>query len=311
MKAYSQDLRLRILRAVDAGQTKAAVARRFEVALSTVKLYLAQRAAGPDRPKGVPGPAPRIPPADLPAVAAQVRAQPDATLAEHATRWEQEHGVRVSPWTMGRAIRRLGLTRKKKTLTAAEQDADLRATFRLDLALNLDPADLVSVDEAAVTCALTRLYARSPKGERAIGCVPRNHGTPTTLVTALAPDGIQAAMSLPGPLDALAGRVFAQDVLGPTLRPGQVVAVDNLSVHLDPQIQAAIAERGCLLIYLPAYSPDLAPVELALAKIKAKLREIAARTQAALDAGIARALETITPEDARGFFKHAGYPLPA
>jgi transposase len=114
MKAYSHDLRLRILRAVDAGQTKAAVARRFAVALSTVKLYLAQREAGPGRPRGVPGPAPRIGAADVAAVVAQVRATPDATLAEHAATWEQARGMRVSQWTMGRVIRRLQLPRKKR-----------------------------------------------------------------------------------------------------------------------------------------------------------------------------------------------------
>lgn len=118
MKAYSQDLRLRILRAIDAGMSKAAVSRRFEVALSTVKLYVAQRAAGSNRPKGVPGPAPRIGPDDLPAVIAQVRANSDATFAEHAQLWEQTHGVRLSQWGVpsgpGRVIRRLKLTRKKR-----------------------------------------------------------------------------------------------------------------------------------------------------------------------------------------------------
>jgi transposase len=114
MKAYSHDLRLRILRAVDAGQTKAAVARRFAVALSTVKLYVAQRAAAVARPKGVPGPAPRISPGDFGAVAAPVRQTPDATLPEHAATWERARGVRVSRWTMGRVIRRLRLTRKKR-----------------------------------------------------------------------------------------------------------------------------------------------------------------------------------------------------
>lgn len=115
MKAYSQDLRLRILNAVDAGQTKAGVARRFQVGLSTVKRYLAQRdTAGHVRPKTSPGAPPRIGPGNLPAVAAQVRATPDATLAEHAVAWEKAHGVRVSQWTMGRTIRRLQLTRKKR-----------------------------------------------------------------------------------------------------------------------------------------------------------------------------------------------------
>jgi transposase len=101
------------LRAVDAGQTKASVARRFAVALSTVKKYVAERDAAP-APRQRPGPAPRIGPADFAAVAAQVRAHPDATLAEHATTWEQERGVRVSQWTIGRVIRRLRLTRKKR-----------------------------------------------------------------------------------------------------------------------------------------------------------------------------------------------------
>jgi len=186
----------------------------------------------------------------------------------------------------------------------------LRATFALDLALNLDPADLVSVDEAGTTCALTRLYARAPQGERAIGQVPRNHGTPTTLISALAPDGIQAALSLPGAVDKLAFRAFVQQVLAPTLRPGQVVATDNLSVHHDPVIQAAIEARDCLLIFLPAYSPDFAPIEQAFAKIKAYLRKVGARTQEALDRAIAEAIALITPADARGFFRHAGYLLP-
>jgi transposase len=170
---------------------------------------------------------------------------------------------------------------------------------------------LVSLDEAATTLAMTRSYARAPKGERAVGSVPRNHGTPTTLVAALSPTGIQAAMTLVGALDTIAWRVFARDILAPSLRPGQVVAVDNLSVHLDPQVRAIIEERDCLLIHLPTYSPDLAPVEPAIAKIKAYLRRVAARTQETLDQAIAEALNLITPEDARGFFRHAGYPLPA
>lgn len=205
----------------------------------------------------------------------------------------------------------LAVDAKKKTLTAAERDEALRATWQLDIALNLDPADLVSVDEASTTLALTRLYARAPKGERAISSVPRNHGTPTTLVTALSPTGIQAAMTLPGALDKHAFRVFVREILGPTLRPGQVVAIDNLSVHHDPEVQAAIEARDCCLIFLPAYSPDLAPVEPAFAKIKAYLRQVAARTQEALDQAITEALDLITPADAHGFFKHAGYPLPA
>lgn len=114
MKAYSQDLRLRIVRAVDSGMTKAATARLFDVGLSTVKRYLSQRTADSEQPKGVPGPKPRIGPDDFAAVASQVDATPDATLFEHAAAWQKARGVRVSQWTMGRVIRRLELTRKKR-----------------------------------------------------------------------------------------------------------------------------------------------------------------------------------------------------
>jgi transposase len=199
---------------------------------------------------------------------------------------------------------------EKKALRAAEQDADLRATFRVDLALNLDPQDLVSVDETSTTSTLTRLYARAPQGQRAIGTVPRNHGTPTSVIAALAPTGIQAALSLPGAVDRPAFRVFVQDILGPTLRPGQVIALDNLSVHRDPVVRQSIEERDCFLIHLPTYSPDLAPIEPAFSKFKTKLRALAARSQDALDRAIGTALDTITPEDARGYFRHAGYLLP-
>lgn len=200
---------------------------------------------------------------------------------------------------------------KKKSLIAAEQDAAGRATFALDLALNLDPTDLVSVDETSTTIAMTRRYARAPQGQRARGTVPRNHGTPTSVIAALAPAGIQAALSLVGAVDKAAFRVFVRDILGPTLRPGQVVAVDNLSVHRDPQIRQAIDARDCFLIHLPTYSPDFAPIEPAFGKVKTQLRQIAARTQEALDLAIGMALDSITPEDARGFFRHAGYLLPA
>jgi transposase len=115
MKAYSQDLRLRILHAVDAGTTKSAVARRFAVGLSTVKRYLAQRdAVGHVQPRTSPGRPASIPPNQYAAVRAQVAQLGDATLTEHAAAWERTYGVAVSPWAIGRIIRRLKLTRKKR-----------------------------------------------------------------------------------------------------------------------------------------------------------------------------------------------------
>lgn len=115
MKAYSQDLRLCILHAIDGGQSKAAVARRFAAGLTTVKRYLARRdAEGHVRPRSSPGRPAHIRPRDYATLTAQVQAHPDATLAEHAQLWETSHGVALSPWAMGRVIRKLKLSRKKR-----------------------------------------------------------------------------------------------------------------------------------------------------------------------------------------------------
>lgn len=155
------------------------------------------------------------------------------------------------------------------------------------------------------------MYARAKGGARAVGTVPRNHRTPTTLIAALAPTGLGAVLTIPGALDRVAFRVYVREVLGPTLRRGQTVVVDNLSVHKDPLIADLLAERGCALRFLPPYSPDFTPVELAISKLKTTLRRLAARTQETLDEAITAAANEVAPNDARHWFKHCGYSLPA
>lgn len=172
------------------------------------------------------------------------------------------------------------------------------------------PEDLVFVDETGASIRLTRAYARTPRGQRAVGRVPRNHGTPTTLVVALTPDGLQAPQRLLGAMTTERFTAYVQHVLCPTLRPGQVVAIDNLSAHKSAAVRTALAAVGCLLVYLPPYSPDFSPIELAFSKLKAHLKATAARTQAALDVAIDTAVSTVTARDAHGFFAHCGYPLP-
>lgn len=165
------------------------------------------------------------------------------------------------------------------------------------------------VDETGATIRLTRLYARAPRNQRAVGQVPRNHGVSTTLVAALTPEGLVAPLRQ---LGALTGPTFAdylREVLCPQLRPGQVVALDNLSVHKTAAVRTLIEGVGCTLVYLPPYSPDCSPIELAFAKVKAALRGVGARTQEALDPAIDAAVATITGQDARGFFSHCGYSL--
>lgn len=195
---------------------------------------------------------------------------------------------------------------KKKTLTAGERDEEARAAFR-DLIRTLVMDDLVVVDEMGSSTSLTRLYARSPKGQRAYGAVPRNHGTNTTLVGALTRSGLEVAMTLDGAVDSAAFELFTEQFLCPSLRPGQIVILDNLSVHKSARVRTLIEAAGCRLLFLPAYSPDFAPIEQAFAKIKGLLRAAGARTKEALEAAIAVAIDAITPHDARAFFRHCGY----
>jgi transposase len=157
---------------------------------------------------------------------------------------------------------------------------------------------------------MTRRYARAPRGERAVGSAPRNHGPNVTLVTALTPAGIGPALVVAGPADRPAFELYVRELLAPSLRPGQAVVLDNLSVHKGEAIRAAVEAAGGRLLFLPAYSPDLNPIEQALAKVKALLRRLQARTFDALVTAIGQAIDAVTPGDARGFFAHCGFPLP-
>jgi transposase len=167
----------------------------------------------------------------------------------------------------------------------------------------------VIVDECGSNINLTPIYARAPRGERAYGRVPRNTEKNTTLIASMTTAGLGPAMTLEGATDTPAFAVYIEQVLGPTLLPGQVVVMDNLAAHKDERVRAAIEGRGCALWYLPAYSPDLSPIEEAFAKLKTLLRRAQARTREALEQAIAAALPQITGEDARGYFAHCGYTL--
>ena len=174
---------------------------------------------------------------------------------------------------------------------------------------DLAPNRVVFLDESSINVRLTPTYARAPKGQRAQGTAPRNHGQNTTLVAALSPTGLQAPMTLLGALDSNAFAVYVREFLLPTLAPGTVVILDNLSVHKRADIRALFAAAGCPLIFLPPYSPDFNPIELIFSKVKTRLRRLAARTQEALEEAIAEALTTISAQDAAHCFRHCGYPV--
>jgi transposase len=198
---------------------------------------------------------------------------------------------------------------QKKSLIAAERDEAARTAWRDDAA-TLNPADLVFVDETSTHTAMTRRRARAPRGERAVGRVPRNHGPNITLLAALTPTGIGPTLAIPGAVDGAAFAVYAERVLAPSLRPGHVVVLDNLSAHKREEARTAIEAAGARLLFLPPYSPDFNPIELAFAKIKEGLRAAAKRTPEDLLAATAAAIDAVSATDARGFYAHCGFPLP-
>lgn len=171
----------------------------------------------------------------------------------------------------------------------------------------LDAKDFVFLDETGVNIAMARRYARAPKGKRVQTSAPVNKGKNVTVLGALSPEGILAAMTIEGSTDTAVFLAFVQTVLVPVLRPGQIVIMDNLSSHKVNGIKEAIESAQATLEYLPSYSPDLSPIEKCWSKFKEFLRAKAARTRELLDKAITEALDIITPQDAQGWFAHCGY----
>ena len=166
---------------------------------------------------------------------------------------------------------------------------------------------LVFVDEFGSNVGMGRAYARAPRGHRAYDSVPRNRGRNATVIASLRFGGIGECLELEGAADAAAMAVYMERVLGPTLEPGDVVVMDNLSAHKDGRVIAAIEARGAIALFLPEYSPDLNPIEEAFSKIKGILKSAGARTRDALREAIREALAAVTPDDALGYFAAAGY----
>jgi transposase len=168
----------------------------------------------------------------------------------------------------------------------------------------------VFVDECSTNISLSPIYARAPKGERARGKAPRNWDKNVSLVCAIDSGGVKPSMSVEGAVDGRAFETYVERLLAPELGRGQIVVMDNLSVHKSKRVQRLIEQAGATLLFLPPYSPDMNPIEEAFSKLKAALRKAGARRREALVEATGRALDAITPEDIRGFFSHCGYRLP-
>ena len=168
----------------------------------------------------------------------------------------------------------------------------------------------IFLDESAINTAMTPTHGRAPVGERVVDSAPRNYGEQTSIVGALSfGRGFVATMTLTGAVDTLAFDAYLARVLGPRLRKGDVVVLDNLNVHKASQVEEVAAQRGAEVIWLPPYSPDYSPIEQCWSKIKAYLRAAKARTREELEKALAEAIKQVTKSDIRGWFKHCGYKV--
>ena len=154
---------------------------------------------------------------------------------------------------------------------------------------------------------MTRRYGRARRGQRVHDATPKNWGRNVTVLGSLSCHGLEAVMTVEGATDAAVFRAYVSQVLAPTLKPGDVVVMDNLGAHKVDGIRRTIEASGATLMYLPPYSPDYSPIEPCWSKLKTSLRAIKARTRDALDEALAQVIDTVTASDAKGWFNHCGY----
>lgn len=154
---------------------------------------------------------------------------------------------------------------------------------------------------------MTRLRGRSPRGERLVCHAPHGHWCTTTMISSVRLDGTTACMTIDGATNTEVFRAYVREVLVPSLRAGDIVVMDNLGAHKNEQTIALIEQAGAEVRFLPAYSPDLNPIEMMWSKVKSRLRKAQSRTRPDLLAAISSALASVTPQDASGWFTHCGY----
>jgi transposase len=165
----------------------------------------------------------------------------------------------------------------------------------------------VFLDECGVTTDLLRRYGRGPRGQRVTDHTPCSHWEAHTVIAALRLTGLGAPAVFDGPIDSPSFLAYIEQVLVPTLRPGDVVVLDNLAVHKQPEVRTAIAQAGASIRFLPPYSPDFNPIELAFAKLKAFLRAARPRSYEQVCTLIAIALDLFTPDECANYVRHCGY----
>src|SRR5512135_925349 len=307
MRPYALDLRQRIAAALDAHEgSQPQIAHRFRVSVSFItRLHRRRRQTGSlaPRPHGGGHP-PALDRDGQERLRRAVRDQPDATLAELAGRV----GVPCGRMAIFRTLRKLKITRKKKSLHATQRDSPRvrrrRRAFRHTMAA-VEPEHQVFIDETGANTAMTRTYGRAPRGQRVKGAVPGRWES-VTLVAGLRLSGVVAPFAFEGAMNAPTFRASVEQILTPELHPGDVVIWDNLKPRGDKGARAAVDGAEARVEPLPPYSPDLTPIEGLWSKVKGVLRSAAGRTTEAVYGAMRQAFALVCPQDILGWFRSCG-----
>jgi transposase len=310
-KPYAQDLRERVFALADEGMPVGQIAKQLRVSGSYLcKALIRRRTTGQTTALPQRCHVPRKL-ADLHGkIATRVAERADATIAELRAWLSETHKVSASTGVMWKTLAALKLTFKKKSRRAAEQDrpdvAQAGAEWRAKQPSRRS-GQLVFIDETWTKTNMTRLYGWAPCGKRLIEAVPHGHWKTSTFIGALRCDGLSATGVFNGAINGEMFLAYVEQVLVPTLKPGDVVIMDNLRCHKVAGVREAIEATGASLMFIPPYSPDLNPIELAFAKLKALLRARAIRTVDALWNALGNLVDCFTPEECANFFRHDGY----
>jgi transposase len=308
-KTYSDDLRERLTAAVASGMSRNEAADVFSVAISTAVKWMQRlhdTGSSAAKPRG--GSTSRLE-QHTERILAVVKERPDATLKEIVAVLHKQ-GIRSSQTALWRFLDRHNITRKKKSLRAAEQKrkdvARARRKWIREQGL-LDSTKLVFIDETSVNTNMVRLYGRCPCGVRLVDHVPFGQWKTMTFVSALRHDGMVAPMLIEGPMNGEVFLDYVEQCLAPTLKPNDIVVLDNLASHKVSGVVEAIEAAGATLRYLPQYSPDLNPIEMPFSKFKACLRKLAQRTVPGIRRGIRSFLSSLKGQECANYLRHAGY----
>lgn len=315
MKPYSKDLREKIIQAYRQGDCSLRdIAKRFSVSLNFVWLlwqrYLATGSVDPKPHQG--GQRSVMTEERLYDLRELVKQQNDASLLELRDRFQEKTGVSVSLGTISLALKKLRLSRKKKTFHATERENDPEIVKEREAYIGqmpgMDTQHIVFIDEFGINLGMAREYGRAPIGQRAEGHRPFNPGENVTVIAGLNRHAaIIAPFMFKGGINGEIFKFYIENILAPQLNANDVVVFDNLSSHKVKGIDEILKKSTATAKSLPRYSPDLSPFEPAVSKIKGILRGVAARSYELLVYAVRQAIGRITPNDAEGWFKGCGY----